>query len=135
MVHSSVDTRPDVRAPSLATQHVLERAQEEQDVLAARGVTHGPDAPHLALQRTEGGTDLDAEVIEERAPHAQVVDAVGNEHGREHRQAAPRPLLAEEAPPQRGDAPAQRGALQAMPREAWLEPFLRDRAQRRAQAI
>src|SRR2546430_13714207 len=111
MAPSSVDTRPDVRAPSLATQHVLERAQEEQDVLAARGVTHGPDAPHLALQRTEGGTDLDAEVVEERAPHAQVVDAVGNEHGREHRQAALGRLLAAEAHAARGEPSPTRLAL------------------------
>ena len=135
MIQGGVDARPGVHGPSLVTQHLLESAQQEQDVLPTRGVPHGTDPPHFALQRTEGGTDLDAEVVEERAPHAQVVDAVGNEHGREHRQAALGRLLAEEAQPERGDADAQRVAVQPMAREARRETLLRDRAQRRAQAI
>src|SRR5882724_10896250 len=102
VLHGGLDARAGMRAPALATQHLLERAQQQQDVLAARRVAHGPDAPHLTLQRAEGGADLDAEVVEQRPPHARVVHAVWNEHGREHRQAALGRLLAEEAQPERG---------------------------------
>src|SRR5215813_8571553 len=58
-------------------QHAFEGGQAEQHVLSTRGVAHGADAPDLALELTEGGADLDAELLDESPTHGQLVHSGG----------------------------------------------------------
>src|SRR5262245_49308601 len=76
-------TTASASVPALAAQHVLERREGEQYVVARGGIAHGADAPDPSLQRAERRADLDTEILDESSPHAQLVHAVGNDDRRE----------------------------------------------------
>src|SRR5262245_53460307 len=80
-----VDSGAGGRAVAFPTQDVLERGQTLEHELPLGRIAHGPDAPDLALQRAERGADLDAEVLDQPATDAQLVDAVRHDHGRQER--------------------------------------------------
>src|SRR5262245_22124987 len=73
-------------AVALEAERVLERRQADEYELALRRVAHGADAPDLALQRAERRADLDAEIVNETAPDAELVDAVRHDDGRQEGQ-------------------------------------------------
>ena len=107
---------------------MLECSEAEQHVLSLGRIAHRSDAPDLALQRTERGADLDPELFEQPLSHAELVDTVGHDDRRQERQASRRRCAAEQRETERGDAGAQRVAVQAMACEARREPFLVNRA-------
>src|SRR5207245_8769354 len=109
---------------SLAPEDALERGEAEKHVLALGRMAHGPDAPDPTLQRPERGADLDAEVLDEPVAHPELVDSVRHHDRRDERQAMGGRLLAEQGQPERGEAGAQRVAVEPMPRPPRGQPFV-----------
>ena len=71
-----VDTGAGGGAVAFAAEHAFERRQAEEHELALGRIAHGADAPDLALQRAERGADLDTEILDEPAPHSELVAAL-----------------------------------------------------------
>src|SRR5262245_8672097 len=80
MLHGRVESRAGRGAPALSREHLLERGKAEQHVRALGGIAHGPDAPDASLERPERRADLEAEVLDQLAADAQLIDTVRHQH-------------------------------------------------------
>src|SRR5438105_3590286 len=65
------------------SQQLFEGAQEKGDVAEPGGVAHQADAPDLCGEWADAAAYLDAVALEQKTPHAGVVDPVGYEHRRQ----------------------------------------------------
>src|SRR5712691_4529034 len=113
-----IDTGAGVGPPALTAQHVLERGEAEEHVAARGRISHGADAPDSTLELAEGGADLDSEILDEPAAHAQLVDSLGHDDRREKRQSVLGRLLAEQRETERLHARAQGVTVPMVTREA-----------------
>src|SRR5437879_323827 len=77
---SRCDLRP------LRHHALLECRQEEQDVVRPAAESHQADAPHFTFEVSQAAADLDTKICQEAFPSRQIIDAVRNPHGIEHRQ-------------------------------------------------
>src|SRR5689334_23799017 len=66
-----------------ASQEIVDRGEEGEDVALARAVAHQADAPRLPRELTEAAADLDAVPLEQALAQRGVVGAVGQPCGRE----------------------------------------------------
>src|SRR5580693_1143510 len=74
-------------AESLIQQHFFECREEQKNVGFLAAVAHQSHAPDLAFHGAESAGDFDIEFVEQLVAHLRIVNAAGNHHGGDGRQA------------------------------------------------
>jgi hypothetical protein len=96
MGHSRLHSGTGSRSPAFSTQYGFERGKAEEDILSCRRVSEGTDAPDPPLERPEGGTYFDPEILQERVSNPQIIDAIRHKHRIDHGKTVLRRFLTEE---------------------------------------
>ena len=103
-------------------QRHLQRGQTRHHVVPPAPVPHGADPPDPAVQRAERGSDLQAEVLEQRRAHRIPRDAVGDVHAGHVGHLVG--LIAEQIQPHGGKARSHRTARPGVAVEPGFEPLV-----------
>ncbi|OMP13227.1 hypothetical protein COLO4_02049 [Corchorus olitorius] len=124
VVPGSLQRRALSGAETDVIQHGLQRAQRQHHAIFARVVAHGADAPHFAVQRTERGANLNAEIVQHQFAYLVAVDALRDHHAKHVIHLVSE--IAKGFQPHALNAFQQRITVQFVARDAVIQPFLQD---------